>query len=499
MIKNVCLAALLLVSLSLSISAQPVERMKDRLQGKAELGHGPIARAVAKEILTGIAFYPDEIIVAIFEVCQNIPSLNGEVQPTSKEWIAAHAYLSHYPSILVNLKNHPLSSAATGRIAKNNPEEAWKIIDEIRKDSGQTLARSSMPAASAAASANSASVPLFVPYPAPWAIAPTTIVQSSASVKATPGSPTTTAVPAAATVTTGTVTTSSGAQGRYATVATASGAGVATAVAGDQAAHVGASGVRQLPDGTVQTGSAGATVVTTPYGNAAVGHAGSSSVNTSEGQSSSAQAAGVVTSTGRGAAVARQGETQWDATSYQHSGRGTVQTAHNGGATYTRDASGAITETGTTHSTTTTVTANNGQTATLDRDVAVTQDASGAPSVDRNGSVSTESGQSYSWNNSASPASSSPNATAPKSAKSAATPPSTYMRQSPSSSSYSMSQMTPQGFDSAMRTATRQNSETFARQERSLQEGNRSQGARSTPDRPSPSAANKREGGRHHR
>ncbi len=89
---------------------------------------------IARQLLDGIAGYPDEIVTAIFEVSQETGVLLRPNLIKHPGYEQAYRFLQQYPEILETLERHPLCTRWIARMAEKNPEEIWRIIYEIREE-----------------------------------------------------------------------------------------------------------------------------------------------------------------------------------------------------------------------------------------------------------------------------------------------------------------------------------------------------------------------------
>jgi hypothetical protein len=383
----------------------PIEKLRDRLK------NSPVASAFRKELLSSVAFYPDEVIAAIFTVGRDYEALT-QGQSSVPETAQALALLAEEPAILADLREHPLATRALGQFAANDPQLTWETIDQLR---AEYRSKSGQPVAQA--------VVAEAPPPALVYVPPQVTGDGSTTVDAAQGSvviaPNVTVVesvtPAYVTgytssvvttpvtgVVAGSGTTPVGGQGAaaYGTVQgeNASAAGYGVAVAGENAAHIGAGGVVVNDEGQVKAGSAGATVIDTQNGAVAVGHAGQTNIDTQAGTVSSSHTAGAVNSQGEGVVVHQEGSGSFDSNSYQRTGQGSVQATNGQGANWTHQGSGEVSETGASHQSSTHVETNAGQSADVEHSTSVDKTDTGVD-VDHGGSVTTGAGQSYEWGN----------------------------------------------------------------------------------------------------
>ncbi|MCG3197375.1 MAG: hypothetical protein GHCLOJNM_01860 [bacterium] len=393
----------------LSAEAQPAA-LRERIQARLE--ESPAAEAIRREVLSGIAFYPDEVIEAILGVAQDPEALFTDQPSSNPTYQEGLALLSSMPLILSDLKSHPLATALLGRIAAKDPEGVWETIDQIRAEYRK---RVGMAVSEAVVAPHAAANVVFTPTetvsnsgtsaPAPPPVSSVVIAPDVTVVEnATPTGGVVYAAPSGVAqvgvtyVEPGAATAQGGAA--YGTVQgqNASAAGYGVAVAGENAAHVGAGGVVATEDGQVHAGSAGGTVVQTPNGAVATAHSGQTHVDTQNQTFNSSHTAGAVNSQGQGVVVHQEGSGSYDSDSFQRSGQGTVQAANGQGAEWSHSGSGQKTETSASHQSSTHVETKSGQSADIEHSASVEKTDTGVD-VEHGGSATTGSGQTYEWGN----------------------------------------------------------------------------------------------------
>ncbi len=376
---------------------------------------GPMPDTIRRGLLAGIAFYPDEIISAIFAVSQEPASLMGRRESRDPDYQKGYAFLSSFPEILKNLREHPIATRVLGSIYRNDPDEAWATIDQIRAD---YKARAGISVAEAVTAPTPPAVPLFLPVDDETVVGQTgTVVEVAPQVNVVESASPTTSVSEVYISTEGSDMTTtgmvmegvvvqgqnvSGVQGA-AVAGTAHGenasvAGYGVAAQGENAAHVGAGGVAANEEGQVKVGTVGSTVIQTGNGTVALGHAGQTNVDTQEGTFDSSRTAGGVNSQGEGVVAHQEASGSWDADSYQRSGSGNVQATNGQGAEWTHQGSGQVSETGASHSSSTHVETNSGKSADVEHSASVEKTGQGFD-VEHGGSATTGSGQTYEWGN----------------------------------------------------------------------------------------------------
>jgi hypothetical protein len=341
---------------------------------------GPMPDTIRQGILAGVAFYPDEIISAIFAVSQEPASLMGRRESSDAEFQKANAFLSSFPEILQDLREHPIATRVLGSIYRSDPEGAWVMIDQIRAG---YKARAGISVAEAVTAPLPPPVPFFLPIADPMTNEALPVESSSSTAVVT--APQVTVVESASPTTTamgvsveGVVVQGEAAQGVQGSAVAgdlqgenASAAGYGVAVQGGNAAHAGAGGVVVTEDGQVKAGSVGSTVVQTENGAVALGHTGQTNVDTQAGTFDSSRTAGAANSQGEGVVVHQEATGSWDSDSYQRAGSGSVQSTNGQGAEWAHEGSGQVSETGVSHSSSTHVETNSGQSADVERSASV--------------------------------------------------------------------------------------------------------------------------------
>lgn len=367
---------------------------------------------VRRGLLAGIAFYPDEVISAIFAVSQEPAALMGRRKSKDSEFQQGYAFLAAFPEILGDLNGHPIATRAVGAVYRSDPEGTWATIDQIRAD---YAARAGIPVSKAVATMTPPAVPLYVPLAesdssqsgsegdssgtAEMEPATGEIVVETATAQAVNDTTMAPVVvqgvvvqpvappPVEGVVGTGTV------QGQN-----ASAAGYGVAVQGENAAHVGAGGVVVTEDGKVTAGSTGGTVVQTQNGPVVMGHTGQTNVDTQAGTFDSSRSASVSNSQGQGVSVHQEANGSWDSNSYQRNSNGSVQANNGQGAEWTHQGSGQVTDSGASHSTSTQIETNSGQSVDVEHSTSVEKTDTGVD-VEHGGSATTGNGQTYEWGN----------------------------------------------------------------------------------------------------
>lgn len=111
----------------------PIESRSDLRQRIIEkTNESDFVNSLRMSLLSAVAFYPDEVIAAIFEAAQDPEALSGEKPSEDPEFKKAHEFLSASPEILDKMAQHPVAVRILGEMAKNNLEHTWKLIDDLR-------------------------------------------------------------------------------------------------------------------------------------------------------------------------------------------------------------------------------------------------------------------------------------------------------------------------------------------------------------------------------
>ena len=349
-------------------------------------------------LLAGIAFYPDEVVAAIFEVTQDPVALMREVESESPSYNQAHDFLSDYPQVLEDLRTHPLAMRVIGAAAVRDVTRAWEAIDDFR---AKYRDRAGVSVADA----------VVADETPPSAVVPTSGQADVQDVTET----TTDAVvvdfaPAPVYVEQygypgvvyvdddyeddGAVVVGDGVVVNGEEVDAVIGGGV---VVGDNVVAGGVGGVAVTEDGDVLAGHAGAAVVETNNGAVAVGGAGYTQVDAEDGTIHHEGVVGAVNEDGQGAIAHREADTSWDENSLNRSVEGEVQTTGGKGAEWERDKSLEKTEEGFRKETSKQVETNDGRSAEWDKTVEKTDDG---VTVDKSGSVTNREGETHEWDQS---------------------------------------------------------------------------------------------------
>jgi hypothetical protein len=344
---------------------------------------GQIPAGFERLIFSGIAFFPDEIVMAIFQVAQEPDTLAAGGGSLNPAWNQAHALLSAYPQVLKAMTDHPLATRIVADKARTDPAGAWELIDEAR---AAYRAQTGLPVAEA----------LTVEEAPPSAViseesidsatpegAETVVVDFDAAVYEVPPVYYPAPYPAAS----GVVVVGEGAvpvvsantvvvDGYYTDAVVHGGA-----VAGEEAA-VAAVG--------------GAAVIDTPNGAALVAGGGYGTVDTEEGTYHTQATVGAIDEQGQGVLAHREADGSWDDNSLSRSVEGQVQTTGGYGAEWEHDRSGQLTEEGFSSQASGNFEANNGASLEYDRSAELSSEGF---EMDRSGSATNPQGETVEWGN----------------------------------------------------------------------------------------------------
>jgi hypothetical protein len=376
--NNVCrafLVSILLIAGSHSSGqAQPLiqnERLRERIQQRfQETG---VESEIKDAILSGIAFYPDEVVAAIFEVAQEPQHLMAGTRSENPAFNRAYQFLSGSPEVISNLKAHPIATRIVGHAAATDIQKAWAEIDAIRARYAETTGT---PVAEAVVSET---LPPAVVIPLADNAEVGGATQTTEEVMVVNWDPTATYI-----------VEEEGEEVVYAPYPYPAG----TVYVGENVYYrtQGGTVVASGENGAVAAG--GGAVVTE---NGVVAGGGYAAVNSDEGTFQSGATVGGVNSQGEGFIAHREGDGSWDENSFERSGEGQVQTTTGQGAEWETSRSGERTEDGFTSQTSKSLETNNGASVESDRSV---EYGSEGLDVDRSGSATDGNGQSYEWGNS---------------------------------------------------------------------------------------------------
>lgn len=111
----------------------PIQSLSDlRERIIEETNESDFVNSLRMSLLSSVAFYPDEVIAAIFETAQDPEALSGEKSSDDPEFKKAQEFLSASPEILDKMAQHPVAVRILGEMAKNNLDHTWKLIDDLR-------------------------------------------------------------------------------------------------------------------------------------------------------------------------------------------------------------------------------------------------------------------------------------------------------------------------------------------------------------------------------
>ena len=361
-------------------------RLKQRLQASGRMDE------FRHIVLSAIAFYPDEVIAAIFEVAQEPATLVRGEKSENPSYNQALEFLSVYPMVLQDLKTHPFMTRAIGMAAVRNPEGAWRAIDDFR---AKYREQSGVPVADALVSEEA---PPVVVIPSSEGAEITDVTQTTEDAVVVDLSPSIVYVEEAAD--SGVVYTEAYPDSVVVVVPeevyvdSVVAGGV---VVGENAVAAGAAGVVVTEDGDVVAGHAGGAVIETNNGAVAVGGAGHTTVDPDDGTMHHEGTVGAINQDGQGAIAHREADTAWDQNSLQRSVEGQAQTTGGAGAEWEREKSLERTEEGFVKETSKHIETNDGRSADVDRTLEKTDDG---VSVDRTAEVTNREGETQQWENS---------------------------------------------------------------------------------------------------
>ncbi|MCB9784447.1 MAG: hypothetical protein H6751_15900 [Candidatus Omnitrophica bacterium] len=368
----------------LILTAQPTWS-QNRIQSIRELRERVIDRtnesnffnSLRMSLLSGIAFYPDEVIAAIFEVAQDPDTLEKGTDSTNEEYNQAMELLSVHPEIIQKMKDHPAAVRIIGEMAEKNLAHTWKLIDDLRaqyhEESGISVAEAMIAdgtppvvAIDSAGETENDEDDVVVDLSAAGSV----YVED-------PNDP--------------------GMVYVYPATAVAYPVGVTAYYANGNAA-VGGGGVVVTEDGDIYAAKGGAAVVETQNGTVAVGGVGHAQVDTEDGDFSTGATVGAVNDNGEGVIAHRESDGSWDENSFDRSVEGNVQATNGQGFQYEKDQSLQKTEDGISRERSGSVETNDGRSAEYDSSSSVTKGEDGVE-VDRGGSATGPSGETVEWGN----------------------------------------------------------------------------------------------------
>lgn len=354
---------------------QRLNQIRERIL--EEHGQSEYLNNLKMSLLSGIAFYPDEVIAAIFEVAQEPQSLATGALSENPEFNEALKILSVHPEILQKMVDHPGAVRIIGEMAENNLAQTWKLIDDLRaryrEEAGVSVAE---------AVVSEATPPL--------------VSVDSAGQDGNTEDDVTVDLSGVESIY---VEDPNDPEMVYVYPTTAVAYPVATTgyyVTGNAAVSGG--GYVVTEDGNVYAAKGGAAVVETQNGTVAVGGVGHAQADAENGEYSTGATFGAINEDGEGVIAHREAEGSWDENSASRSVDGNVQTTTGQGVEYDKDQSIEKTEDGFTRERSASIETNSGQTAEYESSSTVSKGEDGVE-VDRGGSATGPSGESVAWGN----------------------------------------------------------------------------------------------------
>lgn len=161
--KKWLLASLLVIPTSWTAAQEPANASASTAKASTQL-----SATALKTLVSGIAFYPDDVIADIFAASQDMVSLKaaaeGKIEETSSEELKR---LSKDPQILQQLVRYPATTARLALAVRTQLADVWQAIDSLRSEyEASTQADQNAAASSSSSSASATATP---PLPRPLA------------------------------------------------------------------------------------------------------------------------------------------------------------------------------------------------------------------------------------------------------------------------------------------------------------------------------------------
>lgn len=137
--KKLLFASLLLLPNSLASAQDSATASNSASMSNATISTTQLSDQALKVLVSGIAFYPDEVIADIFAVSQDMVALHVAAQGTVPQTATPELKrLAKDPQIIKQLDSYPATTARLALAARTQLADVWRAIDRLRAEYAAT-------------------------------------------------------------------------------------------------------------------------------------------------------------------------------------------------------------------------------------------------------------------------------------------------------------------------------------------------------------------------